>query len=290
MSIRANVNRDSVVAVVGDSSAGKTSFLWVMRERLRNDHANGISLKRGIGDTDAKLDEAMKKIFESGAPDATIYDPELKERNYAWELIDERGREPRKFESRILALHDAGGEMWLKLPEVDPVKNVKMYRFIQLIGGVIFIVGGERLAHAMRVTDQGGIATTAMRREEDREIAIAEALIDRMLARPLRLPLSLAVSKVDLFWKQTEWKLFENRETPAETIDESVRKLLTRGRRRALLRTLERGFDPVRCFAISSYGFAPRPGHPVDERMIHPSRIEEPMMAMLTSHSMTRNA
>ncbi|HEX2123738.1 MAG TPA: hypothetical protein VHL59_19070, partial [Thermoanaerobaculia bacterium] len=77
-----------------------------------------------------------------------------------------------------------------------------------------------------------------------------------------------------------EWSLFgRDSKAAAEEIDRAVRELLTRCGRHALVGTLTKSFAPLQFFAVSAFGRVPE--MPLHLPELEPSRVEEPLLAVL---------
>ena len=123
---RTVVNERSVIALLGDTAAGKTSYLWVLSERLRHHGESGVYIRQALGDSDEQMARAAQAIFEHGRTSATpATDADV--RNYAWELVTgERS-------TSVIAFHDAAGEVWNELAGLSRVSYDRFYRYLDLV-------------------------------------------------------------------------------------------------------------------------------------------------------------
>jgi double-GTPase-like protein len=270
---RTVVGERSVVALLGDTAAGKTSYLWVLSERLRQPHESGISIRQALGDSDEQMARAARAIFEHGRMSATpATDADV--RNYAWEL----STGPRT--TSVIAFHDAAGEVWNELAGLSRVSYDRFYRYLELVGSVIFIVDGAYIAEALDAFARRGVASPRARTAQAHEIEIINAVSRRIRARRARVPVAAVITKADVLWERPEGELFrEGSGAGEDAIGQAVRELLLKAGRQALVAGLEETFAPVRYFAVSAFG--QQPSGPLQVEDLRPSRVEEPLLALL---------
>lgn len=273
VSPRALVGEHSVLALVGDTQAGKTSLLWVVSERMRHAHPSGVHIRQGLGDSDEQMAAAVQSIFARGRLSATPA-TDAGVRNYAWELVIGPNA------STVIAFHDAAGEIWSDLAKLPRGAYEKFYRYLDLAGGIVFAIDGERLAESLDTAARGGVATPQARAAHLHEISIVDAVARRIRARGGTMPLSAVVTKADMLWHDERWSLFRpDSGAEGEAIDRAVRELLRAAGRQSLLAALEETFTPVRFFAVSAFGSAPRETLRIES--LRPARVEEPLLGLL---------
>lgn len=269
---RAVVNEQSVIALLGDSAAGKTSYLWVLSERLRQPNEAGVYIRQGLGDSDEQMGNAIREVFEHGQLSTTpATDADV--RNYAWEIAGPRS-------STVIAFHDAAGEVWNDLSDLSRLEYQRFYRYLDLVGSVIFVVDGARVAEALDAEARGGVGSPQSRAAQAHEMSILDAVARRVRAKGERIPAAAVITKADVLWNRPEWALLQERSgADDEAIGRAVRALLLRAGRHGLVHALEEVFVPLRYFAVSALGHPP--GASLELEAVRPSRVEEPLMALL---------
>lgn len=279
VSTRALIGERGVIAVVGGRKSGKTSLLWVLSERLRQENAAEVYIRQSIGDSDDQMRKAVSGIFTSGSMPATE-STDAVERNYAWELALPAG------ETTVIAFHDAAGELWSILATLPRTTHDRFYRYLDLAGSIIFTIDGERLRDSIATTLLGGVADPEARAAQLHEIAIVDAIGRRIRARGKTIPVAAVVTKADTVWGDERWSLFRSDSRRDDDIDSEVRALLRAAGRKTLLDTIDQTFKPVRFFAVSAFGSAPR--QPLRIEDVRPARVEQPLLALL-GHRAPRN-
>lgn len=271
LSVRGTVGDRSVLAMMGDVGAGKTWLLRVLSRRLREADGSAIFLRHALGDTAEQMAAVIEETRGSAgeptpATDATV-------RNYAWEIM--LAGSPRSW---ILAVHDAAGQVWNRLHSLDRQAFDRLYRYLDIIGSVLVIVDGERLA---AILDSAAPARAAAEDDAvEREIAMIDTIGRRIQARGIATPAAVVVSKIDVLWHLPDYALFKpDSGATAEDIDAAVRTLLQKCGRNALLAACAESFRPVRCFAVSAFGDVDQPAPSIDD--VTPARIEQPLVALL---------
>lgn len=272
---RAIVGDRSVMAILGDTASGKTSLLWVVTDRLRESNGAGVSIRQAIGDSDAQLLGAVRDILDRGRPRPTpATDADV--RNYAWELTLPAGTSGHW----VVAFHDAAGEVWRDLGNLHRADYERLHRYLGLVGTVLFAIDGARVAQALEVRGRRGVSAPDLREAEAHEVRIADALARKLRARPEPTPVAVTLTKADLLWDRDEWRIFkEDSGATAQEIDRAVRDLFERSGRHVLLKTFEESFAPLYFFAVSAFGCDP--GEHVRVEELRPSRVEEPLLALL---------
>jgi hypothetical protein len=145
----------------------------------------------------------------------------------------------------------------------------------------VLTIDGQRVAEALDTRGNGrGVASPELLAAEAHEITIIDQLARKLRARGYPVPVGVTVTKADILWDRVEWELFR-RDSGAkpEEIDAAVRELLARCGRQALLAALTKSFSPLHFFAVSAFGHAP--GVPLQLPALQPSRVEEPLLAVL---------
>ncbi|HEY0139618.1 MAG TPA: hypothetical protein VGF48_01915 [Thermoanaerobaculia bacterium] len=273
VSPRSRIAEGGVLAILGDTEAGKTSLLWIVSERLRQPNASGVVIRGGLGDSDEQMMRAVREIFDHGRLSTTpATDADV--RNYAWEVANAAG------ETTVLAFHDAAGEVWNDLPSLSRTSYDRFYRYLDLVGSVIFAVDGVRVAEAIETFARKGVASPQLRRAQTNELAIIDAVARRMRARKERIPAAVVITKADVLWNELT-ALRPDSDADAETIDRTVRELLVSAGRQQLVQALGETFDPLRFFAVSAFGRTPQQQLRVEE--LAPARVEEPFVALLST-------
>ncbi|HEX2835627.1 MAG TPA: hypothetical protein VHW00_21620 [Thermoanaerobaculia bacterium] len=262
----------SIVAILGDTASGKTSYLWILSEQLRRAH-DGIFIRQALGDSDEQLAKAARAIFERGRMSAT--EPtDADVRNYAWELaLGERA-------TTVIAFHDAAGEVWNELSGLSRTTYDRFYRYLDLVGSLIFAIDGAHVAAALDAEARRGVTPPLSREAQVHELAIVDAVARRFRARGERIPVAAVLTKGDVLWDRDDYQCFRpDSDADGETIGRAVRELMNRSGRVALVRALEETFAPVTWFAISAFG------HSVSEPLriedVRPSRVADPLLALL---------
>lgn len=270
---RTVIGERSVVAVLGDTASGKTSYLWVLSEQLRRPNGGGIFIRQALGDSDEQMARAARDVFERGRMSAT--EPtDADVRNYAWELaLGDRA-------TTVVAFHDAAGEVWNELSGLSRTAYDRFYRYLDLVGSVIFAIDGAHVVAAIDAEERRGITPPQSRSAQVHELAIVDAVSRRIRARGERVPVAAVITKADVLWDRPEYQLFrEDSGADAETIGRTVRDLLIKAGRAALVRALEETFVPVRYFAISAFGHGL--SDPLRVEDVRPERVADPLLALL---------
>ncbi len=275
ISPRTIVGERSVVALLGDTAAGKTSYLWVLSERLRQPNEAGVFIRQGLGDSDEQMTRAIRAIFDHGRMAATpATDADV--RNYAWELATG------DHATAVIAFHDAAGEVWNDLAMLSRREYDVFYRYLDLVGSVIFAIDGARIAEALDAQARRGVVSPQARAAHMHEIAIIDAVGRRMRAKGERIPACAVITKADVLWNRPECAIFQDdSDGDAETIGRAARELLLQAGRQALINALEETFAPVHFCAVSAFGHAP--DAPLRIEDVRPVRVEDPLMALLGS-------
>jgi hypothetical protein len=274
LSPHALLGQRSVVAVLGGVGSGKTSLLWVLRERLRVSNGLRVKIRQPLGDTDQQLDQAVADALISGRARRTA-ETDAVVRNYAWELVTTSW--PRQ--STVIAFHDAAGEMWRDLSQLPRDSNPRFYRYLDLVGGVIFLIDGEQLAEALA---SGERRRQAPGDAEAQEIAILDALERRITARGGEMPVAVTISKADVLWNDERWKAFApNSGATREEIEEAARTLLKAAGRAEMLEAFGSIFSSAAYFAVSAFGRTVAAGTPLTPEEIEPARVEEPLLSLI---------
>lgn len=263
----------SVIAILGDTASGKTSYLWVLSEQLRRATAGGVFIRQALGDSDAQMERAARDLVERGRISATP-STDADVRNYAWELaLGERA-------STVIAFHDAAGEVWNELSGLSRTAYDRFYRYLDVVGGVIFAIDGAHVAAMLDAEARRGIAPMQARSAQAHELAIVDAVSRRIRARGERVPVSAVITKADVLWERPEYAVFrEDSGVDDETLGRTVRELLLKAGRPALVRALEETFSPVRYFAISAFGRDT--SYPLQVEDLRPARVTDPLVALL---------
>lgn len=269
---RALLHDRSVVALLGDRAAGKTSYLWVLSEQLRRP-VNGVFIRQALGDSDEQMNRAASELFDRGRFGATP-PTDANVRNYAWELAaGDRG-------STVVAFHDAAGEVWNAVSGLSRATYDRFYRYLDLIGSVMFTVDGAHVAAVLEAEARRGLVAPQSRTALTHEIGIVDAVSRRIRARGDRVPAAVVITKADVLWDLPEWAAFrDDSGADDDTIDRTARELLLKSGRTALVRALEETFAPVRYFAISAFGRDL--SEPLRIEDLRPSRVGDPLLSLL---------
>lgn len=272
---RTVVGERSVIGLLGDTAAGKTSYLWVLSERLRGPSESGVFIRQSLGDSDEQMLRAARDIFGAGRMTATPA-TDAAVRNYAWEL----STGPRS--TTVIAFHDAAGEVWNELAGLSRVAYDRFYRYLDLVGSVIFAIDGAFIADALDAKARRGVVSPQARAAQVHEIGIIDAVSRRVRARRARMPAAAVITKADVLWDRPEWQSFrEGSDADNGVIGRLARELLLEAGRQSLVAALEETFAPVHYFAVSAFGG--QPGNPMRIEDLRPSRVEEPLLALLGS-------
>jgi len=276
LSSHALLGERSVVAILGGVGSGKTSLLWVLRDRLRSSNGVPVKIRQPLGDTDQQLDLAVADLFTTGRARATPATDAVT-RNYAWELVTTT----RPRQSALMAFHDAAGEVWQNLERLPRDANARFYRYLELVEGIIFLIDGQRLAETLaenvRIPHRGVADPAAAQ-----EIAILDAIDRRLAARAGELPIAVTISKADVLWSDERWKAFKpDSGVSRETMEAAVRELLTLSGRGDMIEELESAFSAVTYFALSAFGRDLPAGQQVTLDDIAPARVEEPLLSLI---------
>ncbi len=276
LSSRALLGDCSVVAVLGDVGSGKTSLLWVLRERLRSSNGLPVKIRQPLGNTDQQLDDAIADVFTGGQARATT-STDAVVRNYAWELVTTM----RPRQSALMAFHDAAGEVWRGLETLSRDGNPRFYRYLDLVGAVIFLIDGQRLKETLDGT--GRHARPQADAAAAQEIKILDAMDRRITARGGEIPVAVTISKADVLWDDDRWSAFRpGSGASRETMQQTVRDLLTASGRVDMLEGLESTFSPAAYFALSAFGRDVAAGERLSPDDIEPVRVEEPLLSLIT--------
>jgi hypothetical protein len=274
LSSHALLGERSVVAILGGVGSGKTSLLWVLRDRLRSSNGVPVKIRQPIGDTDQQLDQAVADLFTTGRARATpVTDAVI--RNYAWELVTTT--KPRQ--SALMAFHDAAGEVWQQPEQLPRERNARFYRYLDLVEGIIFLIDGQQLADALA---KDGRRRAGADPAAAQEIAIIDAIDRRMAARAGDIPIAVTISKADVLWSDERWSAFKpDSGASRETIAAAVRELLTLTGRSGMIEELESAFSTVTYFALSAFGRDVPAGQPLLLDDVTPVRVEEPLLSLI---------
>jgi energy-coupling factor transporter ATP-binding protein EcfA2 len=277
LSPRSLLNDHSVIAVVGATGSGKTSLLWALRQRLRDPIGLPLQIRQSLGDSDELLDQAVRDLLISGQARPTPRQDAVT-RNYAWELITTVQR-PRR--SALVAFHDAAGEVWNDLDGLPREEYERLFRYLDLIGSMIFLIDGERLAETL-AGPQDGRLRARTQETEAQEIAIVDAIERRLGSRRSETSVAVTISKADVLWGDPRWSAFRaGDEQKTSGVSSAARALLEAAGRGAIVNAFDQVFGAVGYFAVSSFGRRVMSGEPLSPGTIQPSRIEEPLLALI---------
>jgi hypothetical protein len=269
---RTVIGERSIVAILGDTASGKTSYLWVLSEQLRRPN-EGVFIRQALGDSDEQMAKAARAIFDGGRMTATP-PTDADVRNYAWELA--LGDDA----TTVIAFHDAAGEVWNELAGLARSAYDRFYRYLDLVGSVIFAIDGEHVADALDAEARRGITSPQARAAQVHELAIIDAVARRVRARGERIPVAAVITKADMLWDRPEYQSFrDDSGADSETIGRTVRELFQKAGRPSLVRALDETFSPVQYFAISAFG--QQMSDPLRIEDIRPSRVADPLLALL---------
>jgi Double-GTPase 2 len=280
LSTRALLNDRSVIAVLGATGSGKTSMLWVLRQRLRGAGGLPLQIRQSLGDSDEQLETAVRDLFTSGQPRATARQDAVA-RNYAWELMTTMQR-PRR--SALVAFHDAAGEVWNDLDGLPRGEFERLYRYLDLVGSVVFLIDGERLAETL--ASPRGSRSDQAQEAEAQEIAILDGIERRLTSRKGETSVAVVISKADVLWDDPRWAVFrpgngDNRDAAPAEVAAAARTLLEAAGRGAIVNAVEQAFGASGYFAVSAFGMRVAAGEPLLVDSIRPARIEEPLVALI---------
>lgn len=278
ISPRSLLNDRSVIAVLGATGSGKTSLLWVLSQRLRVANGLPLQIRQALGDSDEQLDEAVSDLYISGQARTTPRQDAIT-RNYAWELMTTAQR-PRR--SALVAFHDAAGTVWNDLERLPRAEFERLYRYLDLIGSVIFLIDGERLAETLANPHDRRLRAQA-EGAESQEIAIVDAIERKLGPRKRETSVAVVISKADVLWDDGRWAVFRagSEERKSEAVAAAVRTLLETAGRGAIVNAFEEAFGAVGYFAVSAFGRRVVAGEPLSADSIEPARIEEPLLALI---------
>ncbi len=276
LSPRALLNDRSVIGVLGATGSGKTSLLWVLNQRLRNANGLPLQIRQSLGDSDEQLESAVRDLYISGQARATARQDAIA-RNYAWELMTTLQR-PRR--SALVAFHDAAGEVWNDLDRLPREEFERLYRYLDLVGGLIFLIDGERLAETLE--SPPGSRPPALQQAESQEIAILDAIERRLTSRRSEMPVAVVISKADMLWDDPRWAVFRG-DSAATSADlgAAARALLEVAGRGAILNAFDQVFGATGYFAVSAFGRRVVAGEALSAEAIRPARVEEPLLALI---------
>lgn len=277
LSPRTLFNDRSVIAVLGATGSGKTSLLWVLNQRLRGANGLPLQIRQSLGDSDEQLEQAVRDLYISGQARATARQDAIA-RNYAWELMTTLQR-PRR--SALVAFHDAAGEVWNDLDRLPREEFERLYRYLDLVGSVIFLIDGERLAETLAGA-QGRRPTAQAQQAEAQEIAILDAIERRLKLRRSETPVAVVISKADVLWDDPRWAVFRGEsDAPLADVQAAARALLEAAGRGAIVNAFDQVFGATGYFAVSAFGRSVVAGEPLAFDTIRPARIEEPLLALI---------
>jgi hypothetical protein len=166
------------------------------------------------------------------------------------------------------------------LNDLSRREYARLYRYLDLAGGVIFTVDGAMVIEACDVEARRGVASPQLRAAQMNELSIIDTISRRFRARGERVPAALVVTKADVFWDRPEWTLFRaDSDAGEEALGKATRELLLKAGRQALVSAIEEVFAPVRYCTVSAFGHVPL--GPLRAENLAPARVEEPLMALL---------
>jgi len=277
LSPRTLLNDRSVIAVLGATGSGKTSLLWVLNQRLRGANGLPLQIRQSMGDSDEQLEQAVSDLYISGHARATARQDAIA-RNYAWELMTTLQR-PRR--SALVAFHDAAGEVWTGLDRLPRDEYERLHRYLDLVGSVIFLIDGERLAETLAYA-QGRRPTSQAQQAEAEEISILDAIERRLKLRRSETPVAVVISKADVLWDDPRWEVFRGEsDSPSADVQAAARALLEAAGRGAIVNAFDQVFGATGYFAVSAFGRSVVAGEPLAFDTIRPARIEEPLLALI---------
>jgi hypothetical protein len=288
---------EHIIAVVGNSRAGKSHYFTVLVERVLQG-AVGHGFKAHILSADPETtklygSEYSRYLFHEHQviPPTTIDEKRL--RRLVFRLSLSRGPKGKKIQV-FLVFYDIAGE---SLGDIQ-TKETNATRFLWSSSGIIYLANprevqqwdkfleGRCLPSASPVDLVYGGIETELRR-------------NKMWPRPKKLPIPLAlcVSQFDRFRAQRDTvglreDLFDPAASPIQDgrIDlgrldnesETIRDFMDRtyGGAGNLARTAEDDFAAVRFFAVSALGDSPK-GENQEVREVSPCRVEAPFFWIL---------
>jgi energy-coupling factor transporter ATP-binding protein EcfA2 len=266
LSLRAAIDERGVVAIVGDTGSGKSTFLYILRRALRAGRNAPVQIKYTVGDSDEQLEKTVK-IDRSGMMMGALR-ADATQHNYAWELVPSSSTAEERW---IVAFHDAAGSAWRNLQEINVRDRPVFLRYVNLIGGALLVIDGKRLP----THETEGTYEDAVQEAIQNELAITAALKQRVLKRS-HVRTAIVVSKSDLLWDQPGCGVFRQ-DSGASRVEIAfeARKLLDRSGRGPLLNELATLPGAVEFFAVSALGEGAAGGN-IDNAK--PERLVEPVL------------
>lgn len=268
VSLRARMANSGVVAILGDSGSGKSTFLYVLRRELGGGSNARVQIRHALGDSDAQLRIAVQETNRMRKP--TPEGDAEQRRNYAWELVNTSSAERRW----LVAFHDASGEMWINLETLPFSRYPTFYRYLGLITAAILVIDGERIPNE----DAQGTYSDSVQEAILNELAITSALRSQMGVRNEPIVGAVVLSKADLLWDRVGCHVFrQGSNASPQIIRQEVRRLLDKSGRKFLLQDLD-AMKLHDYFAVSALGEG---GASVDIDDAKPERLAEPILSVI---------
>jgi hypothetical protein len=284
-----------IIAVVGSSESGKSTYVGVLVNELRNrigEAFDGASVEM-VGDASRKRYREMFSdyLFEQGR---TLRRTDSIRALHALEPLlfmlqfPRRGRLSGrvKLMTGITVFYDTAGEDIL-----DADRRDRLSRYLTAADGIVFVLDPLQVPSVRAAVAGGGALPTVAQDQVEMVQGVAEVLRGSRHNGRVTTPLAFVVAKIDaltdLLPPGTTLARPGNHdraydETDGQQVHDEVRAVVhgwTNGA--TLINLVQNTFSDHRFFGMSALGFSPVSAEQLSPQGIHPLRVEDPMLWLL---------
>ncbi len=291
-------NPGRIIAIVGSSESGKSTYVGVLINELRNRVGaafDGMSVDL-VGDASrARYDEVFRNyLYGQGR---TLRHTDSIRALHVLEPLMFMLRFPHhsrllgreRLTAGVVVFYDTAGEDIL-----DADRRERLARYLLAADGIVFMLDPLQIRSVRAAVDGVGSLPTAAHDQVGMLQGVAEVLRrghGRDGARRIRTPLALVVAKTDALAGLLPGDSALSREGPHDgaydepdgrQVHDEVRSVVhgwTDGP--ALINTVRNAFAEHRFFALSALGFPPASRDELSAQGVHPLRVEDPMLWLL---------
>lgn len=287
-----------IIAVVGSSESGKSTYVGVLINELRNRVGaafNGMAVDL-VGDASrARYDEVFRNfLYDQGR---TLRRTDSIRALHALEPLMFMLRMPRRSRwsgrdtvtAGMTVFYDTAGEDIL-----DADRRDRLARYLTAADGVVFVLDPLQVSGVRAAVD--GVGSLPGRAQD--QVGMLQGLAE-VLRRGhgqtggtrIRTPLAVVVAKTDALVGLLPSGTALDRPGPHDgvydeadgrRVHDEVRAMLTTWTDGpALINTVQNAFADHRFFALSALGFPPTSPEELSPQGIHPLRVEDPMLWLL---------
>lgn len=298
-------NVDSrLIALIGAKGSGKTVYMTVLLHEL--DHSVGNRFDASVVGTDdhtrAEFARQHDQMYEGKVLPGTTRPGQAQQRRpLVFRVkLDRAGLLRRREQHTITSFFDTAGEDLISKKSVD--LNV---RYLRGADGIIVLLDPLQMRGARENARPGTLLPEADDKT-DNPVNVLSRVTDVLYEargrgpnRRLDVPVAVAFSKLDALWHGFDDGSPLLREPPADepvfdqadslAVHEHVRALLHDWDGAQIDQIMRKNYAVYRYFGLSSLGGSPTAGNAVDPRGIHPHRVADPFLWLLSRFNVVQS-